>query len=89
MVADVFHLVKPALQAMDEVRRHRQQQIHGHRGHENDPRFKLRRVLRVGQERLDEVTISKIFARLRNADTDDDVGSVGRGRHAPTHVRRA
>jgi transposase len=76
VVADVFHLVKLALQAMDEVRRRRQQQIHGHRGHKDDPLFKLRRVLRVGKERLDEATIAKVFDRLRKADTDDDVGSA-------------
>lgn len=47
VVADVFHLVRLALQALDEVRRRRQQQIHGHRGHKHDPLFRLRRVLRV------------------------------------------
>jgi transposase len=54
VVADVFHLVRLGLTALDEVRRRRQQQIHGHRGHKQDPLFKLRRVLRVGQERLEE-----------------------------------
>ncbi len=46
IVADVFHLVRLALQALDEVRRRRQQQIHGHRGHKDDPLFKNSRVLR-------------------------------------------
>ena len=32
VVADVFYLVRLALQALGEVRRRRQQQIHGHRG---------------------------------------------------------
>jgi transposase len=50
VVADVFHLVRVALLGLDEVRR--QHQIHGHRGHMHDPLYKLRRVLRVGQERL-------------------------------------
>jgi transposase len=76
VVADVFHLVRLALTALDEVRRRRQQQIHGHRGHNNDPLFKLRRVLRVGQERLDEAVVAKIFDRLREADTDDEVASA-------------
>jgi transposase len=49
VVADVFHLVRLALQALDEVRRRRQQQIHGHRGHKDDPLFRLRRVLRVAR----------------------------------------
>lgn len=73
VVADVFHLIRLGLQALDEVRRRRQQQIHGHRGHRDDPLFRLRRVLRVGQERLDETVVTKIFARLQDADTDDEV----------------
>jgi transposase len=61
VVADVFHLLRLALQVLDEVRRPRQQQIHGqHRGHEDDPLFRLRRVLRVGQESLDERTVERI-----------------------------
>jgi transposase len=76
VVADVFHLVRLGLQALDEVRRRRQQQIHGHRGHKDDPLFKLRRVLRVGQERLDEDVLAKIFDRLRAADTDDEVAAA-------------
>jgi len=76
VVADVFHLVRLGLTALDEVRRRRQQQIHGHRGHKDDPLFRLRRVLRVGQERLDEATIAKIFNRFRDADTDDEVAAA-------------
>ena len=76
VVADVFHLVRLGLTALDEVRRRRQQQIHGHRGHKDDPLFKLRRVLRVGQERLDEQVLAKIFDRLRAADTDDEVAAA-------------
>jgi transposase len=76
VVADVFHLVRLGLTALDEVRRRRQQQIHGHRGHKTDPLFKLRRVLRVGQERLDEAVVTRIFDRLRDADTDDEVAAA-------------
>lgn len=76
VVADVFHLIRLALQALDEVRRRRQQQIRGHRGHKHDPLFKLRRVLRVGQERLEPDVLAKTFDRLRQADTDDEVGAA-------------
>jgi transposase len=73
VVADVFHLVRLGLAALDEVRRRRQQQIHGHRGRKEDPLlFRLRRVLRIGQERLDEPTRAKVYDRLRAADTDDE-----------------
>jgi hypothetical protein len=47
-----------------------------HRGHKDDPLFKLRRVLRVGQERLDDTVLAKIFDRLRAADTDDEVAAA-------------
>lgn len=76
VVADVFHLVRLGLTALDEVRRRRQQQIHGHRCHKHDPLFRLRRVLRVGQERLDDTVVAKIFDRLRDADTDDEVAAA-------------
>ncbi len=76
VVADVFHLVRLGLQALDEVRRRRQQQLHGHRGHKHDPLFRLRRVLRVAQERLDPATRASIYARLRTVDTDDEVASA-------------
>jgi len=76
VVADVFHLVRLGLTALDEVRRRRQQQIHGHRGHKDDPLFRLRRVLRVGQERLGDTVVQRIFDRLREADTDDEVAAA-------------
>jgi transposase len=76
VVADAFHLVRLALQVLDEVRRRRQQQIHGHRGHKDAPLFKLRRVLRVGQERLDQRVLARIFEQLRVADTDDEVAAA-------------
>ena len=76
MVADVFRLIRLALQALDEVRRRRQQQIHGHRGHKHDPLFRLRRVLRVAQDRPDEDKLSKIFERLAAEDTEDEVAAA-------------
>ena len=51
-------------------------QIHGHRDHTDDPLFRLRRVLRVGLERLDDATVVKIFERLRAADTNDEVAAA-------------
>jgi transposase len=76
VVADVFHLIRLALQALDEVRRRRQQQIRGHRGHKHDPLFRLRRVLRVAQERLDEDTLNRIFQQLADEDTEDEVAAA-------------
>ena len=85
VVADPFHLVRLALQVLDEVRRRRQQQIHGHRGRKDEPLFRLRRVLRVAQERLDPDTLEWIFGVLHDADSDDEVAAAW---HAVDLLRR-
>ena len=85
VVADVFHLVRLGLQALDDVRRRRQQQIHGHRGRGDEPLFKLRRVLKVAQERLDPAAWQKVFDRLRAADAEDEVAAAW---HAVDLLRR-
>ncbi len=51
-VLDAFHVVKLGTQAVDEDRRHVQQEIHGHRGRKNDPLYGIRTILRCGQEKL-------------------------------------
>jgi transposase len=51
-VLDAFHVVKLGTQAVDEVRRRVQQEIHGHRGRKNDPLHRIRTILRCGQEKL-------------------------------------
>lgn len=57
VVADVFHLLRLALQALDEVRRRRQQQIHGHRGHNTTPCSGCAGCFVFAQERLDDTTL--------------------------------
>ena len=51
-VLDAFHVVKLATQAVDEVRRRVQQDTLGHRGHRDDPLYKIRTILRSGAEHL-------------------------------------
>ena len=41
-VLDAFHVVKLGTQAVDEVRRRVQQEIHGHRGRKDDPLYGIR-----------------------------------------------
>lgn len=53
-VLDAFHVVKLGTAAVDEVRRRVQQDIHGHRGRKTDPLYRIRNILRAGQERLTE-----------------------------------
>jgi transposase len=51
-VLDAFHVVRLATQVVDEVRRRVQQDIHGHRGHKDDPLYRIRNILRAGVENL-------------------------------------
>ena len=51
---DAFHVVKLATTAVDECRRRVQQDIHGHRGRKTDPPYRIRNLLRAGQERRTE-----------------------------------
>ncbi len=74
VVADVFHVLRLAVAMLDQVRRRRQQDLHGHRGRKGDPLYDLRGLLRVATRRLDQATVDDVYARLRTADPDDHVG---------------
>jgi len=63
-----FHVVKLATTAVDEVRRRIQQEIHGHRGRKTDPFYRIRNILRAGQEHLTD----RQRARLAAAFTADE-----------------
>jgi transposase len=51
-VLDAFHVVKLSTQVVDEVRRRVQQDTRGHRGHRDDPLYRIRNILRAGAEHL-------------------------------------
>jgi transposase len=59
-VLDAFHVVKLATQVVDEVRRRVQQDIHGHRGRRNDPLYRIRNILRAGEEHLTDRQRSRL-----------------------------
>ncbi len=67
-VLDAFHVVKLGTTAVDQVRRRVQQDIHGHRGRKNDPLYRIRNVLRAGQEHLTD----RQKARLQAAFAADE-----------------
>ena len=67
-VLDAFHVVKLATAVVDDVRRRVQQEIHGHRGRKNDPLYRVRNILRAGEEHLTE----RQQARLEAAFAADD-----------------
>ena len=47
-VMDPFHVVRLAGDALDRCRRRVQHDLHGHRGHKNDPLYRARRTLHTG-----------------------------------------
>ncbi len=61
-------MVKLGTAAVDEVRRRVQQDIHGHRGRRDDPLYRIRNLLRAGQEHLTD----RQKIRLETALTADD-----------------
>ena len=67
-VLDAFHIVKLGTAAVDEVRRRVQQEIHGHRGRRDDPLYRIRNILRAGQEHLTD----RQKTRLESAFTADE-----------------
>ena len=76
-VLDAFHVVKLATQVVDDVRRRVQQDTCGHRGRRDDPLYRIRNILRAGEDRL----TNRQRARLKDAFTarDEHVGSRSRG----------
>ena len=62
-VLDAFHVVKLATQVVDDVRRRVQQDTTGHRGRRDDPLYRIRNILRAGQEHLTD----RQRARLESA----------------------
>ena len=65
---DAFHLVKLGTQVVDEVRRRVQQDTLGRRGHKDDPRYKIRGLLRRGRENLGERQVAKLNTCLIDGD---------------------
>ena len=72
-VLDAFHVVKLATQAVDEVRRRVQQDIHGHRGRAGDPLYRIRNILRAGIENLTERQQHRLDEAIAADDRHDEV----------------
>ncbi|HEY3144549.1 MAG TPA: transposase [Acidimicrobiales bacterium] len=83
-VADPFHLVKLANQALDECRRRVQNETLGHRGRKDDPLYRARRLLTKADQRLDDTGRSKLVGLL---DAGDPRGEVRAAWHAKEVVR--
>jgi transposase len=72
-VLDAFHVVKLGTQVVDEVRRRVQQQTLDRRGHKDDPLYKIRGLLRHGQEHLTDRQRARLDAGLAAGDPNWEV----------------
>ncbi len=72
-VLDAFHVVKLGTQAVDEVRRRVQQEIHGHRGRKSDPLYGIRTILRCGVENLTERQRARLDRAIGADERHDEV----------------
>ena len=75
LVVDHFHVIRLANTALDEVRRRVQHTTLGHRGHKDDPLYRIRRRLLAGHERLDPVGFARVLAWLDVGDPDGEVAA--------------
>jgi len=76
VTVDVFHAVKLANAAVDDVRRRVQRETMGHRGRRDDPLFGVRRLLTRGYERLSDRQLARLEVALRFGDPYDEVGGA-------------
>ena len=71
--ATVVAATRPAIDAVDQVRRRVQQQTLGHRGHTGDPRYGIRRLLRRGAEQLTVRAYRRLVTALAAGDPTGEV----------------
>jgi len=73
IVADHFHLVRLANQALTDVRRRVSWDTHGRRGRKNDPAWAARRRLLRGRERLSDKQFTKMWNDLIDGDATGQI----------------
>lgn len=79
-VADPFHVIKVATQALDEVRRRVQQDTTGHRGRAGDPLYRIRRPLTMASERLGDEALTRLRGHLAAGDPHGEVRNAWHAR---------
>jgi transposase len=72
-VIDAFHVIRLANRALDAVRRRVQNETTGHRGRRGDPLYRARRVLLMGEERLDPAATARLASLLELGDPGAEV----------------
>lgn len=79
-VVDPFHVVSLAGRCLDQVRRRVQQEQTGHRGRRDDPLYRVRRALLVGEEKLDESAKERLLSLLSLGDPNAEVAIAYRAK---------
>src|ERR1700678_1784986 len=72
-VVDRFHVISLANRCLDSVRRRVQNEQLGHRGRRDDPLYRVRRALLVGEERLDQNAAQRLASLLELGDPGAEV----------------
>ncbi len=72
-VVDPFHAISLANRCLDAVRRRVQTEQTGHRGRRDDPLYRARRVLLMGEERLDDKATARLTSLLELGDPNAEV----------------
>jgi transposase len=72
-VVDPFHAISLANRCLDAVRRRVQTEQTGHRGRRSDPLFRARRVLLMGEEKLDDEATARLASLLELGDPGAEV----------------
>jgi len=72
-VVDPFHVISLANRCLDQVRRRVQVEQLGHRGRRDDPLYRVRRVLLMGEEKLDNEGSERLSALLSLGDPHGEV----------------
>ncbi len=80
-VLDAFHVTQLGLAALDDVRRRVQQQTLGHRGHRDDPLYRVRRLLRRAPESLSPSAWARLETGLALGDPDGEVTQAWMAAH--------
>ena len=83
-VADPFHVVRVANDALDEVRRRVQNQTLGHRGRKDDPLYRARKLLVSASEHITDAGRARLRGLL---DASDPYGEVRDAWHAKETLR--
>ena len=72
-IADPFHVVRLANLCLDRVRRRVQEETLGHRGRKGDALYRIRKLLTLARERLDDHGRQRLTGLLRAGDPHGEV----------------